>query len=310
MRTEYVREFVALARFLSFTETASILNMSQPTLSKHINALEREAKTALFKRSGSSLELTKAGKLALSYAFDILEAEKQFKNAAHMGASYSSAHLRFGGVTAIRSSLALINKVEEKLAPKYGNNFIDIVDGEAAPMSVIDMGRPDAPDILFAYIDDTDEIEPDTEVRQVLRSPLSVIVAKSHPLASRSSVTLDDLQTEVFIKLEGNWISNSWRFIEASCLNAGYMPRCKHTYFPQATQFHWITRDMTSEVLVLTNDYFDQFQSYLAPDCKRIPIDDPRAYLPVSIAYSMSNANPLIDEALELLLDSSKKEGS
>ena len=42
MRIEYLEEFVALARFRNFTETASILNMSQPTLSKHINSLEHE----------------------------------------------------------------------------------------------------------------------------------------------------------------------------------------------------------------------------------------------------------------------------
>ena len=39
MRIEYLEEFAALARFLSFTETASKLNKSQPTLSKHINSL-------------------------------------------------------------------------------------------------------------------------------------------------------------------------------------------------------------------------------------------------------------------------------
>ena len=39
VRIEYLEEFTSLAQNLSFTETANKLNLSQPTLSKHINSL-------------------------------------------------------------------------------------------------------------------------------------------------------------------------------------------------------------------------------------------------------------------------------
>ena len=97
MRIDHLEEFVALARFLSFTETASKLNMSQPTLSKHINSLERELKVPLFSRDGASLSLTKAGKLVLPFAFDILEARKQMTVAAKRGASAFTPRLTIGG---------------------------------------------------------------------------------------------------------------------------------------------------------------------------------------------------------------------
>ena len=59
---------------------------------------------------------------------------------------------------------------------------------------------------------------------------------------------------------------------------------------------------------MLTNDYISQYRSYLSEKCTVVPIDDDRAFMPLSIMYSMSNANPLIDEALEILLGMKREE--
>lgn len=302
MRIEYLEEFVALARFRNFTETASILNMSQPTLSKHINSLEHELRASLFERSGTTLQLSKAGQLVLPYAFDILDGRRQMEAAAHAGMSTYAPHIKFGGITALATPIALIHQVAEELKDKYGSDFVEILEGDGEPPRIIDMSRETAPEILFAYIDDTDEVEADTEVRIVKHAPMSIVVDQSHRLAGRESVTLDDLQQETFIKLEGNWISNSWRFIESFCLDAGFTPRCKHVYFPQVTLILKVTYALTHEVLILSNDYINQFHAFISDTCTIVPVSDPCAYLPLSIAYSMNNANPILDEVLEILL--------
>ena len=49
--------FVDACRSLNFTETAKSLKISQPTVSKHIRALESELKVALFDRAGGSFVL-------------------------------------------------------------------------------------------------------------------------------------------------------------------------------------------------------------------------------------------------------------
>ena len=46
MDTNYLVEFVELAKRLSFTETSRSLGMNQPTLSKHIAALEEKSEEA------------------------------------------------------------------------------------------------------------------------------------------------------------------------------------------------------------------------------------------------------------------------
>lgn len=308
MRIEYLEEFAALARFLSFTETASKLNMSQPTLSKHINSLERELKVPLFSRDGASLSLTKAGKLVLPHAFAIIESRKQMTVAAKQGMSMLTPHLTIGGNVGLKTVLERINLLAAKFTQQYGIDIIEISDIESDPNATMDMSAESAPDFLFAYLDETDEVEDDTDIRLVARVPLSVVVNKNHRLAEKPSLTLEDLRTEVFIKLEGSYVSGSWRFIEAACLSAGYAPNCAHVYFPRITDFLKVTFRMRNEILVLTNDYIQQYSSFISDNTVAIPLDDRRAFMPLSVMFSMSNANPLIDEALEIILGADSEE--
>lgn len=308
MRIDHLEEFVALARFLSFTETASKLNMSQPTLSKHINSLERELKVPLFSRNGTSLALTKAGKLVLPHAFEILEARKQMDVAAKQGASMLTPRLTIGGNVGLKTVLERINLMAQRFTEKYGVDIIEMNDIEADPRATINLSCDSAPDFLFLYIDETDEMEEDTEVQQVARVPLSVVMNKNHRLARHESITLDDLMSETFIKLEGNFVSGSWRFIEGACLDAGFTPTCRHVYFPRVTDFLKITFNLKNEILVLTTDYVQQYSAFISDNCTAIPLADARAYMPLAVMYSMSNNNPLIDEALEIILGNDPEE--
>ena len=302
MRIEYLEEFAALARYLSFTETASRLNMSQPTLSKHINSLERELKVPLFERNGSTLSLTKAGKLVLPHAFDIIESRSQMAMAARKGASMLTPHLTIGGNVGLKTVIERINRLAEHFKASYGVDVIEISDIDIEPRASYSMESDDAPDFLFAYLDETDELEQDIEVRLVAHVPLSIVVNKEHRLAERDEVALDDLRPETFIKLEGNVVSSSWRFIEAFCLQAGFAPNCSHVYFPRITDFLKVTLGLGDEVLVLTDDYIQQYNAFISDRCTAVPIRDSRAFMPLAVMYSMSNANPLVDEALEVIL--------
>lgn len=302
MRIEYLEEFVLLAQNLSFTETASLLNISQPTLSKHINALERELKAPLFKRGGPSIALTMAGQLILPHAYSILEERKGMAAAAKKGMSSLAPRLSIGGNVGLKTVLERISMLASRFSELYGVEIIELQDIEMNPCTTIDMAMSSAPDILFTYLDETDEIGEDTEIRFVARVPLSVVVSKAHKFAGKDSVTLDDLATETFVKLEGNYVSNSWRFIESACLQAGFFPHCHHVYFPRIADFLKVTFQLQHDVLVLTNDYIQQYSAFISDKCVAVPIDDDRAFMPLSVMYSMSNANPLIDEALEIIL--------
>jgi DNA-binding transcriptional LysR family regulator len=64
--------FLTAAENLNFTQAATQLNMSQPSVSQHIQALEHHFGLDLFYRSGRSIELTDAGLALLPLAREFI----------------------------------------------------------------------------------------------------------------------------------------------------------------------------------------------------------------------------------------------
>ncbi len=65
--------FWAVAKDGNLTRTAEQLHVSQSALSTQIKQLEDQLGQALFTRAGRSLQLTEAGRVALTYADTILK---------------------------------------------------------------------------------------------------------------------------------------------------------------------------------------------------------------------------------------------
>ena len=101
-------EFVELAKRLNITETARMLNMSQPTLSKHIISFEKELRLSLFERTGSAMRLTEAGNALLPFAYKILDAQSMFYEEARRIKSEAPARLSVTGLTDETVVMALL----------------------------------------------------------------------------------------------------------------------------------------------------------------------------------------------------------
>ncbi len=84
---EYIREFVTLAECLSFRTAAERLFITQSSLSKHIQTMERELDVTLFDRTTRSIRLSEAGQIFMPYAVELLslfdEAEKKVSKFTH-----------------------------------------------------------------------------------------------------------------------------------------------------------------------------------------------------------------------------------
>jgi len=76
------RAFLATAEHGSLSAAARALDMSQPTLSRQVTALESELGVTLFERVGKGLVLTDSGRRLLSHVQSMGEAANQFALAA------------------------------------------------------------------------------------------------------------------------------------------------------------------------------------------------------------------------------------
>jgi DNA-binding transcriptional LysR family regulator len=95
MQLEILREFLAVSIIKNFSEAAKTLNTSQPSLSRHIDMLEKELKCKLILRT-KPISLTPQGVRIRSYANDILQTYSEMieyaKNSRKITASIISIH--------------------------------------------------------------------------------------------------------------------------------------------------------------------------------------------------------------------------
>lgn len=98
--------FLNVARVGSITRAAEQLHLTPQTLSGQIGKLEQALGTDLFKRIGRRLELTAAGKTAVSHADEIFQVGSELEALLRGGIDSSDLPFRVGLADAIPKSIA------------------------------------------------------------------------------------------------------------------------------------------------------------------------------------------------------------
>lgn len=295
MDIEIIREFTELAKQLNFTETSRILNMSQPTLSKHISSLEKDLKLPLFDRCGSSLRLTRAGMELLPFAYKIIEAENKFYSKVKQMRMTPLPRLSVGGMVDEEMVTEVISYMLLTLSCKYGTNFLEVKPSKhRLPQETL---RAGALDIAFDYYLNGDQDE-EIDAVPVGELLLFALVDRNHRFANRESISIEDLRNDTFIKIEGSHISDAWRFIEACCIRHHFTPNTQQYYSMRLTDLITVAANLDNNVLILGLNFFKRLGVAVSPFCKTLPISDVDAVLPVAALYRSDNENPIIAEAI------------
>jgi LysR family transcriptional activator of nhaA len=92
----HLRLFWEVARAGSLKAAASRLNLSQPTISAQIKALETSLDEQLFDRKGRGLKLTAQGRLAMECAAEIFSLGREMVRSLHGQGSVRSLRLNIG----------------------------------------------------------------------------------------------------------------------------------------------------------------------------------------------------------------------
>ena len=97
----HLHYFWAVAKDGNLTRTAETLHVSQSALSTQIKQLEDQLGQALFSRAGRALQLTEAGRVALTYAETIFETGNELTALLRDGKQSKRQVLRVGGVATL-----------------------------------------------------------------------------------------------------------------------------------------------------------------------------------------------------------------
>ncbi len=96
-----LKVFLSVAKNLSFTKASNELFVTQPAITKHIQALEKEYGLPLFTRKGSKIYLTLAGKELLNYSEKVYQLHKELEDQLNLYREQKSGELKLGASTTI-----------------------------------------------------------------------------------------------------------------------------------------------------------------------------------------------------------------
>ena len=199
---QQLRIFKAIASEKSFTQAAEILFVSQPSLSKQIQALEYELGISLFNRTNRKVTLTEAGKVFLQYTDRTLSLCEETCRAMADLKNGERGNLTVGGSQTIGTYLM------PRVLALFGQNYPQIT------LNIqVDSTRTIARNIIDRQIDIAvvggevpSELKKKLTIESFAEDELALIIPKSHPFAKRKTkiISKEDLYHLNFITLNTN----------------------------------------------------------------------------------------------------------
>ena len=170
--------FVNIANTMNFMKTAELMSLTQPAVSRQLQALEQELGVRLLERTTRSVSLTPVGARFLPEAKDIL---KTWYHSRNWLSSYSMSEqnfLRIGysdphGINLISQTLAALKLDHPGLSPRF------TIDQTDANLARLERGQLD----LIVGIKDYTYQNKDVIFMELLKESFTCVVRNDHPLA-------------------------------------------------------------------------------------------------------------------------------
>lgn len=187
-----LRAFHAVARFGGFSSAAKACNVSQPTLSTQVKALERRYKVELFNRVGREVRLTAPGRELMEITSRLVQAESDAESLLNSYRGFHSGVLNLAAVGPFHATDMIVaykqNYPGIDVQVHFGNSthcFEQILSFEA------DVG-------IIA------EVPKDERVTTLLYSVHEVVafVNSDHRFYNRDSISIFELEGEKTIRRE------------------------------------------------------------------------------------------------------------
>ena len=175
-----LRHLISLAQTGSFSKSAGLLFLTQPALSRSIQALEAELGQPLFDRVGRQSELTPFGRGAVERARELVLAADELRGSGRLAGDGQEGVLRIGmgsGPGAMLMTPLLLKMAQER--PRLQ---VEIARGATDLLVQALRGRA-----LDALVVDTRSLraDPDLNTQFLLEMTGAFMVRPGHPLAQR-----------------------------------------------------------------------------------------------------------------------------
>ncbi|MBL8748056.1 MAG: LysR family transcriptional regulator [Planctomycetes bacterium] len=220
MEFHQLRYFVAAAETGSISAAARREHVTQPALSRQVALLETRLGVDLFERKKQRIALTDAGRWFLPKARQMLcdAATSTQQLREHFGKARRTLRIGFLG-TFLDDLVAPVVRDLKKKDRSLAVSLFDL-----APSAQLE--RLAAHDLDAAILANLEPRHREQfTVRTLSRHRFAAVVPDAHPLASRSSIALDELRGEDWVSLSDLAFPGRRDFLRAACSAAGFEPR-------------------------------------------------------------------------------------
>jgi LysR family transcriptional regulator, low CO2-responsive transcriptional regulator len=215
MRYTQLRSFHAVALSGSVTAAAQEMNISQPTLTTQIRALEEMYAVELFMRTGGRLQLTQAGHELFRITQRMFADEAEARSFLKESQELKTGHLRMGAVGPFHATEMLV-----AFHARYPGVQISVSAGNSKSVlqNLLDF-RTDV--AVLAYVEKDSRLW----VRQYSEDPIVVFGRKDHPVMKkrRNGVMIEELHEMPMVLREHG--SNTRRASDVAFAKAGVKPK-------------------------------------------------------------------------------------
>jgi DNA-binding transcriptional LysR family regulator len=195
MNLNQLRVFYEAARTGSFTGAAKKLCITQPAVTAQIKTFEDQCNLKLFKKKGRSLYLSEEGNTLFEYVRRIFEYEREVEDVIEEMRKLKRGTLRLG---------------TSKAYARYFMPFLISSFHEAFPHIKVHLDEGSSMDILRSLLELKNEVaviakveeDPNVTFLPFKRDELILILAPTHSLSKKKSVSVEELVHEPMIMKE------------------------------------------------------------------------------------------------------------
>lgn len=210
-----LQNFVAVAERLSVSGAAKVVHLSQPALSRQIQALERKLGVKLFERIGKRLVLTAEGDDMLMHSSQLLDHAQALINRAY---GLEHGHVGLLRIGASPQTIAgLISPVITEFARLYPN--VNLVMSEAHNDDLVDLVENGGVHMAIASRTNSCNLVG----QELFKAELFAVLPKSHPFSGAKTIDITDLAEDRFLVLQRGFLTR--QLFDHACAEAGVRPR-------------------------------------------------------------------------------------
>ena len=294
MELNQLRYFILTAKELHFARAASKLGVTQPSLSRGIQTLERELGTLLFRRTNKwHVELTAAGEAFLPEAEKTMRQLRYAENRAREAGEGKFGRLIVGAISSTLGKTAFIDTLAE-MGRLYPGVSIEVIDSNSAALTA--MMRDRALDL--AFLRSSPELNADDELvcEKCYDDLLAVVLPRTHRLAKKKELKVADLARERFILVPERTSPSFRNYICGFCsAQGGFAPRTGDDIGCSYAALRLVEAGMG--ITVVSATYAGLFGDRL---CYR-RLSDFQPLLPVYAVYADAGCPPPLKKFLALL---------